>query len=127
MCCIISYNNLSSQQNGFVTNSKFNFFVSNIFTIGGLGMRIGKYIGFCYFLPFFAYLINLCNRLLTVGIVIYRYVFVIKNHLVKTPQQRQKFSALIFGFIIIISIFMTGWALYYKDKYHHFWGQNCQL
>ena len=75
----------------------------------------GNYKGLCYFIPFFTYFINLCNRLLSVGIVIYRYVFVIKNNLVRTTQQRKLLQSMIFGSIMMISLLLTGWSVYYKD------------
>ena len=45
--------------------------ISNIFGIGNI-YKVLQSVEFCYFIPFFIYFTNICNRLLTVGIVIYR-------------------------------------------------------
>ena len=82
--------------------------------------KIVKNLNLCYFLPYFTFFINLCNRLLTIGIVVYRYIFVIKCHLVRTPDQRKTLGAKIFGSILIISFLMTAWATYYRDSSQNF-------
>ena len=83
--------------------------ICNVISILGIGLR-----RFCWVLPFFGYFINICNRLLTVGIVIYRYIFVVKSSMVWTSQQRRAFSTLIFGTIFISTAVSTGWASYYR-------------
>ena len=84
--------------------------ISNIIIVVGIGLR-----KFCFFLPFFGYFINIFNRLLTIGIVIYRYIFVVKSSIVWTSQQRRVLSTLIFGSILISTILLTGWAAHYKQ------------
>ena len=92
--------------------------ISNVIIIGGIGLR-----RFCFFLPFFGYFINVCNRLLTVGIVIYRYIFVVKSSMVWTSQQRRAFSTLIFGSILISTVVSTGWASYYRYFFLQYLGK----
>ena len=82
--------------------------------------EIGKNLNLCYFLPYFTYCINLLNRLLTIGIVVYRYVFVIKHSIVWTQNQRRTLGTKIFGAIIVISLLMTSWATFYKDESQNF-------
>ena len=98
--------------------------ICNIITIAYIideeYFKIGKNLNLCYFLPYFTYFINLCNRLLTIGIVLYRYIFVIKCHLVRTPDQRKTLGSKIFGSIIIVSLLMTAWATYYRAKSQNF-------
>ena len=84
--------------------------ISNILTIVLIGQRI-----FCHFISKFSFFINICNRLLTAGIVIYRYVFVMKNNLVRTTFQRKALESLIIGSILIPSSILTLFAAYYKD------------
>ena len=92
----------------------------------------------CHFKHFFIFFINLCNRLVTVGIVIYRYilpfldnynkscylryVFVMKSFLVGTPQKRRLFCSLIIFSILSISLALSLFAVYYEEKNLHFLG-----
>ena len=69
---------------------------------------------------FFAFFINISNRLLTIGIVAYRYVFVLKSWLVATPAQRRVFSSLILLFILLPSLLLTGVAVHYRDYWLRF-------
>ena len=86
--------------------------ISNIVTIVMIGQRI-----FCHFISKFSFFINICNRLLTAGIVIYRYVFVMKSHLVQTTVQRKALEILIIASILVPSLLLTGFSVYYKDYY----------
>ena len=86
--------------------------ISNIITIIWIGQRI-----FCYFIVNFAFFINISNRLLTAGIVIYRYVFVMKSHWVQTTVQRRALEIFIVASILVPSSLLTGLAVYYKDYY----------
>ena len=86
--------------------------ISNISTIIMIGQRI-----FCYFIVNFSFFINISNRLLTAGIVIYRYVFVMKSHLVQTTVQRKALEILIIASILVPSLLLTGLSVYYKDYY----------
>ena len=85
-----------------------------------LGVSVIKKFGTCYFLVFFAFFINISNRLLTIAIVAYRYVFVLKNWLVATPAQRRVFSSLILLFILLPSLLLTGVAVHYRDYWLRF-------
>ena len=85
-----------------------------------LGVSVIKKFGICYFLVFFAFFINISNRLLTIGIVAYRYVFVLKSWLVATPAQRRVFSSLILLFILLPSLLLTGVAVHYRDYWLRF-------
>jgi len=86
--------------------------ISNISTIIMIGQRI-----FCYFIVNFSFFINISNRLLTAGIVIYQYVFVMKSHLVQTTVQRKALEILIIASILVPSLLLTGLSVYYKDYY----------
>ena len=60
-------------------------------------------IGFCEFHSFFMYFIQLCNRLLTLGIAIYRFTLVHGGSLVFTTNQKKNLEIFILFFILIIS------------------------
>ena len=83
-------------------------------------LKIGKDLNLCYFLPYFTYFINLSNRLLTIGIVWYRYIFVIKSHTVRTQHQRKILGTKIFGTILVISFLMTVWSIFHREQSHNF-------
>ena len=78
-------------------------------------------VNFCIkiFLPF---LLNLCNRFLTLSIVIYRYVFVLHSSVVETRNQRRAFESLVVSLIIIPSLYFTGVSIYYRDNNFHYLG-----
>ena len=86
--------------------------ISNIVNVIMIGQRF-----FCYFIINFAFFINISNRLLTAGIVVYRYIFVMKSHLVQTTFQRKVLETSIIASILVPSSLLTGFAVYYKDYY----------
>ena len=71
----------------------------------------------CVLFNFFDFFINISNRLLTIGIVVYRYVFVIRYTFVERNLQRQIFVQSLFSAIFITSFVLTGYAIYFKDLY----------
>ena len=92
--------------------------------IGILGMNFDHLGVFCNFYVFFEYFKNLNNRLLTVGIAIYRFILVVGSSLVWTKYQRRVFERLIFNSILFFTLYMTGLAVYYRDNYKMFLGNN---
>ena len=81
-------------------------------------------IGFCVFHVFLMFFFNLCNRLLTLGIAIYRFTLVLGSTLVFTTYQKKVLEIFIPLFILVISILLTGWAIYYREDYRHFLGET---
>ena len=71
----------------------------------------------CLFFNFSDYFINICNRLLTIGIVVYRYVFVLQHKLVERNGHRQIFVKCLFSSIFITAAILTGYAIYFRDLY----------
>ena len=76
--------------------------------------------GFCIFHSFFVFFVNLCKRLLTLGIAIYRLTLVLGSSLVWTSYQRKSFEKFIFLSILLTSVYLTGWAVYYREDYKTF-------
>ena len=66
------------------------------------------------------FLFSLLNRLLSVGIVAFRYVYVCQSHLVSTAEQRKKFSRNLVNSTICIPLLLSVFSLLYKDKYLHY-------
>ena len=83
---------------------------------------------FCAYHVFFAFFVNLSNKLLTIGIVIYRFTLVIGSSIVVTTHQKKNLENSIMLFILLTSFYLTGWAFYYREDYRHFLGKakNCK-
>ena len=79
-------------------------------------------IGFCEFHSFLMFFIHLCNRLLTLGIAIYRFTLVLGSSLVFTTTQKRNLEIIILLFILIIPFILTGLAINYRKDYRHFLG-----
>jgi hypothetical protein len=60
--------------------------------------------------------VSLFNRLLPVGIVFYRYVYVCRVSWVQTAAQRKSLNILISGFIFIVSFALTFTSFIYREK-----------
>ena len=69
----------------------------------------------CLCFTLLGYWVNSSNRLLDMGIVIYRYVLVVKHIVVHGPYQRKLLSQKIFFTIFWSSAIFTGYAAYFKD------------
>lgn len=71
----------------------------------------------CYFFPFFAFSISICNRLLEMAIVVYRYVHVLQPSIIQGSVPRHTFETTIFFSIFSTTAVMTGYLVYFKDDY----------
>ena len=79
-----------------------------------------KFHSFCYLNIFVAYFVNIANRLLSLGIVLYRCVLVLVVGRVQTPQRRRLLSAAILGSILSLALGLTAAAVYYKQAFKRF-------
>ena len=80
-------------------------------------------LGPCIFYVFMFFQVNLINKLLTLGIVIYRFALVRCSSLVRTPSQRKFLENCILIIIFLISFNLTSWAFYYRMEYRQFFGK----
>ena len=78
---------------------------------------------FCICYVFFSFFTNLCNRLLTLGIAIYRVTLVLGSSYIFSSYQKKVMENIILLAIILTSLNLTGWAVYYREDYRHFLGQ----
>ena len=76
-------------------------------------------VHFC-FRVFFSFFCNLCNKLLTLGIVIYRFTLVLGSSFLFSPYQIKMLENLILLLILFTSLNLTGCAMYYREDYRHF-------
>ena len=75
----------------------------------------------------YAYLINLLNRFLSIGILVYRYVFVFRSSWVETKQQRKIFSIILCGAICSTAFIATSLCVFYRDQYVLYLGKFCRI
>ena len=67
--------------------------------------------------------LQVCGRLLTVCIVIYRYVLVLHSSLVETSAQKRMFECLILATIFLLPILNSSFGVYYRNQYHNYLGE----
>ena len=77
---------------------------------------------FCFWV-FFTFFFNLCNRLLTPGIVIYRFAFALGSSFFFSPYRKKVLKKIIILTIFFIPLTLTGWNVYYREHYKHFLGE----
>ena len=100
--------------------------LGNLHTLSILIRLSDDDIGFCEYHISFMFFFSLCNRLLTLGIVIYRFILVLGRSIVFTTHQKKVLEIFIPLSILLISLILTGLALYYREDYRHFLGKTPQ-
>ena len=68
--------------------------------------------------------LQVCTRLLTVCIVIYRYVLVLHSSLVETASQKRMFQCLILATIFLLPVLVSSYGVYYRNYYHNYLGHR---
>ena len=68
--------------------------------------------------------LQVCTRLLTVCIVIYRYVLVLHSSLVETSAQKRMFQCLILATIFLLPVLVSSYGVYYRNYYHNYLGRG---
>ena len=71
-----------------------------------------------------SFFISILNRLLTILVVIYRTIYILKPHLVDTLIKRKYVSTFLLGFSICLCIGLTVGMGIYREKYLSFKGKN---
>ena len=79
-------------------------------------------VAICICWVFFSFFSNLCNRLLTLGIVIYRFTLVLGNSFVFSCNKKKVLENTILLAILLTSLNLTGWAIYYRENNKQFLG-----
>lgn len=74
----------------------------------------------CSLRVFYTFFITMLNRLLPVGIVFYRYVYVCRSSWVLSAQQRKNLNILIFTVILAFTILLSLCSIIFKEKYLHY-------
>ena len=69
------------------------------------------------------HLLQVCTRLLTVCIVIYRYVLVLHSSLVETSAQKRMFQCLILATIFLLPVLVSSFGVYYRNHYYNYLGK----
>ena len=92
----------------------------SIIRLGIVGTSFAENIPMCFIFSLFGYFINVSHRLITIAISVYRYVFVVHHIKMGDRIQRQLFTHTLFSAIVLTSVALTGYAIYYKDSYMHY-------
>ena len=79
--------------------------------------------GFCICHVFSTFFCLLCNRLLTLGIAIYRFTLILGSSFVFSSNQKRVLENRILLAILLISLNLTGWASYYRKDFKPFLGK----
>ena len=77
----------------------------------------------CSFITSYAFFASLLNRLLPVGIVIYRYIYVCRSSWIPTADQRRNFEVVLTSSILALTLGLTFGSWVYQEKYIHY--LNC--
>ena len=64
----------------------------------------------------YAFLVSLINRLIPVGIVLYRFVYTCKADWVHSSHQRRRFHFLLVGVMFSFSVILTFFSYYYRNN-----------
>ena len=75
---------------------------------------------FCTYHVFLSFFINLCNRLLSLGIVVYRFTLVIGSSCLISSNPKKALETIVLLAILLPSLYLTGWAIYYREDYNNF-------
>ena len=98
--------------------------LSNCIILFNIALGGRKNSTICLMSPTFGYFVNILNRLLMIGIVVYRYVFVLKHSWVQTQDKRRNFCLGLAGAIISVSGFSTFLCILYRDQYLFYLGKE---
>ena len=77
-------------------------------------------LSLCYTLDFFLFFCYYFKLFLTKGIVVYRYVSVVKYSWIQNSKPRKIFIPVIMSTIFLLSSTMTGFVVYYREQWISF-------
>ena len=69
---------------------------------------------------FFSLFTNICNRLITLGIAFYRFLLVLGSSFLWTSHQKKILEKIILLVIPLLSVQLTGWAVFYRKNWRIF-------
>ena len=75
---------------------------------------------FCTCHVFLSYFTNVCNRLLSLGIVVYRITLVLGSSFLVSSNQKKVLGKIVMLAIILPSLILTGFAVYYRENNFYF-------
>ena len=86
-----------------------------IMMIGNMGTHNEASV--CYVRYLWAYFNTSCDALLQVGVVVYRYVYVVKNSWIDEASRKKMFINTIYFSIVMLSGLITVATLYFRDDW----------
>ena len=96
--------------------------LSNCIILFSIVLGKTKNSSICLVFPPFGYFVNITKRLLSIGIIVWRYVFVLHNSWVQTQDQRRLFCLGLALTILFIAVFSTFFCIFYRDQYLFYLG-----
>ena len=97
--------------------------ISNCIILFNIVLGKARHPIICFISPPFGYFVNIIKRLLSIGIVLYRYVFVLRHSWVRTQDERRLFSICLGGTIFAVSVLSTCMCIFYRDQYLFYLGK----
>ena len=86
--------------------------LSNLQVVSRLGVHDYRFS----FLVFFSFFCNLCSRLLTLGILVYRFTLVLGGSFFFSSYRKKILENIILLMILFTSLNLTGWNVYYREE-----------
>ena len=71
---------------------------------------------------FLIYLVYITNRMISLAIVTYRFVYVVKWRWVQSPRQQRTLNIIITSVVVMVSGALTGGVVVYRDNFRRFLG-----
>ena len=73
---------------------------------------------------FLIYLVYITNRMISLAIVTYRFVYVVKWRWVQSPRQQRTLNIIITSLVVMVSGAFTGGVVYYSENFRRFLGSS---
>ena len=90
-------------------------------------LNYSDFVDFCVYHVGLTFFTTLCSKLLSLGIVVYRFTLVLGSSLVFLPNQKKVLENIILFAILSTSLILTGGAVYYKEENRHFLSNKVKL
>ena len=90
-------------------------------------LNYSDFVDFCIYHVGLTFFTTLCSKLLSLGIVVYRFTLVLGSSLVFSTNQKKVLENIILFVILSTSLILTGGAVYYKEENRHFLSNKVKL
>ena len=70
------------------------------------------------------YLVYITNRMISMAIIAYRFVYVVMWRWVQSPRQQRTLNIIITSLVVMVSGAFTGGVVYYSENFRRFLGSS---